>query len=178
MKAYDFRYKSKGQRLSEVLQAIAMNMLLPIIPTFVIWVVLLNLKVTKYFGAQVYFVTLLVVLAIGIVLNIRMFRNYQGVILYDGYLEISRYYWTGIRDRMNIVIPYNSIKRITTQQVNRMNIRQERNEFRRYHCTLGADYDNYVKLFMKNGRRYYFSVENQSEFIEEVHQQIKDASES
>ncbi len=172
MKAYDFRYKSKGQRISEIVQGVAMNMLLPIIPAFVIWVILLNLKITKYFDLPVYLIVLSILFVVGIALNIRMFANYRGVILYDDYLEISRYYRTGIKDRMNIIVPYKDIESINTQLVNRVNIRQERNNFRRYHCTLGGDYDNYVKLILKNGRQYYFSVENQTEFVETINDKI------
>ena len=172
MKAYDFRYKSKGQRISEIVQGGAMNMLLPIIPAFVIWVILLNLKITKYFDLPVYLIVLSILFVVGIALNIRMFANYRGVILYDDYLEISRYYRTGIKDRMNIIVPYKDIESINIQLVNRINIRQEHNNFRRYHCTLGGDYDNYVKLILKNGRQYCFSVENQTEFVETINDKI------
>lgn len=87
----------------------------------------------------------------------------KGVFLYQNHLVIARYTITLRNWKNRISIDYNDIESVI---VNYSDLR-----FTKYHGSLLVPFgdDTYnVELTLKNGKKYFFSIENQEEFCDNL----------
>lgn len=87
----------------------------------------------------------------------------KGVFLYDDYLVIARYTITLRNWKNRIKIKYDDIDHVN---VNYTDLR-----FTKHHGSLlvpCGDNTYNVEITLKNGKKYFFSIENQEEFVSEL----------
>lgn len=92
----------------------------------------------------------------------------KGVFLNENHLIIARYTITPFNWKWWIKIDYSDIEKVN---VNYFDL-----SFIDYHfrmLTLGGDRAYNVELTLKNGKKYFFSIENQEEFCENLSQLLK-----
>lgn len=87
----------------------------------------------------------------------------KGVFLYDDRLVIARYTFSLTNWKPRIVINYNDIEKVN---VNYFDIHFTKRRFSM--LVLCGDESYNVELTLKNGKTYYFSIEDQEEFCENL----------
>lgn len=159
---YKFRYYNGTFKVLNALFIPLQNLLLPY------FFVLLILRLISLIGLGQYLnndVAIHVIQKIILVLSFSWALIYiicrKGVFLYDDRLTIARYTITTRNWRNRITISYDKIDSVN---VNYSDLR-----FTKYHGSLlvpfGDDNCN-VELTLKNGRKYFFSIQNQEEFCD------------
>lgn len=91
----------------------------------------------------------------------------KGVFINDSEIVIAKYTFVPFNFKMRIHIPYKEIERI--------NVNYSDIHFTKYRfsfVTLCGDEAYNVEITLKNGKKYYFSIENQEEFVENINQRI------
>lgn len=87
----------------------------------------------------------------------------KGVFLYDDHLTIARYTVTLTNWKNRIFISYDEIEKV--------NVNYTDLHFTRYHFMLvvpGGDESYNIELTLKSGKKYFFSIEDQEEFCENL----------
>ncbi|MCM1115463.1 MAG: hypothetical protein NC397_08210 [Clostridium sp.] len=92
----------------------------------------------------------------------------KGVLLYEDCLVIARYTITPTNWKNRITIDYNDIAKVNVNYVDLNYI-----DYRFRMVVLGGDRAYNVELALKNGKRYYFSIENQEEFCDNLNSIIE-----
>lgn len=89
----------------------------------------------------------------------------KGVFINDSEIVIAKYTFVPFNFKMRIHIPYNEIEDIN---VNYSNIHFTKYRFSL--VTLCGDESYNVEITLKNGKKYFFSIDNQEEFVQNVTQ--------
>lgn len=87
----------------------------------------------------------------------------KGVFLYDNRLVIARYTISLTNWNPRIVINYDDIEKVN---VNYFDLHYTKRRFSM--LVLGGDESYNIELTLKNGKQYYFSIEDQEEFCENL----------
>ena len=168
---YKFRYPNLATRLVKEFLSICTNFGMPIFSFIIISIAMAMCGVIKYLGIEMWMTLLGVAVVLGIILSIKYFCCYKGVILYDTYLEIATHTFGLARSKPKIKINYMDILSIYNSTYNlRYDRRKARNSF------LVGDYSDYVELTLKGGKQFCFSVDNQTEFVDELLSRIESLS--
>lgn len=91
----------------------------------------------------------------------------KGVFLYDDCLVIAKYTITKLNWKPRITVNYADIERVN---VNYIDLHFSRHRF--HLVSPCADEAYNVELTLKNGKKYFFSIENQEEFCDNVNMLI------
>lgn len=171
MKAYDFRYQTKASKLFGELSSIIANICIPLFYSLIATGLTITFKLSEYLNMWVYVIIFSIAVVVSIVLTIRYFVNYKGVILYDDHLEISRYTRAaGNKRKMNIDISYSDIESVYNSKENLYSNRRLARNF----LVPGGDLSDYIEITLKGGKKFLFSIENQQEFVDEIINKITD----
>lgn len=177
MSYYEFKYDSRFSKNLGLFAGSVQNFFSPQIIFWVFYLLLSFTNLTNHWPDWLPGILFLASLISGIVLTIRLLVCRKGVFLYKNFMEISRHTITTKNYNMNIKISYNEIERI---YVNYQNLRST-SHYRDLLVLFGAR-SSYVEIVLKNGKQYFFAVENQEQFCEEVRMHLKeitnDASEN
>lgn len=87
----------------------------------------------------------------------------KGVFIYDDHLVIARYTITPTNWRNRIVIDYDDIESVC---VNFQDLHFTKHRFS--FVVLGGDEAYNIELTLKNGKKYFFSIEDQEEFCDNL----------
>lgn len=159
---YKFRYYNGFFKVLNALLVPWQNLLLPQ------FVIILIARLVSLIGLGQYFnndtvigILQKIILIVSVAWTIIYCVFKKGVFLYNDHLVIARYTITFRNWRNRISVSYDDIESV---KVNYSDLR-----FTKYHGSLLVPFgdDTYnVELVLKNGKRYFFSIENQEEFCE------------
>lgn len=168
MKFYEFRYKSKAAKIAAGVISTLSCLIYPPTISFVFIVILNLFGVNDYWPAWCAPAIMLVSVILGIFFVIKYFSNYKGVMITDDSIEIDRYSVTDFHPVPNFKISYKDIKYVHNS---RQEISLHSFKARQFLFT-GCDLSYYVEIGLNGGKTFYFSVENQEEFAQELINQI------
>lgn len=164
MKFYEFRYKSKSAKISANILNVIGCFLYPQFITIFFLFVLSILGVNKFWPNWCAPVLIINSFILGFVFVVRYFKNYKGVFICDDCIEINRYSITDFHPIPNFKIYYKDIKCIyNSRQVIPMYSRKAKKVL-----VSGCDLSYYIEIGLVGGKEFYFSVESQEEFAEEL----------
>lgn len=168
---YKFRYFNGTFKILNALFIPLQNFLLPY------FFVSLIIRLISVVGLGEYFnndIAISVMRKIVIIFSILWALIYivcrKGVFLYDDRLVIARYTITLTNWKNRITVKYDSIESVN---VNYKNLR-----FTKYYKSFLVPFGNEdynVELTLKNGKKYFFSIENQEEFCEILNSLIENS---
>ncbi|WP_304819182.1 hypothetical protein [uncultured Clostridium sp.] len=166
---YKFRYYNDSFRLINLLLVPLKNLLIPQGFALVVIRILALIGVGQYLNNTVAInIMQKVILVFSILWTISYCIFKKGVFLYKSHLVIARYTITTRDWRNKITIDYIDIDSVN---INYRDIR-----LTKHHGSLLVPFgDNTynVELTLKNGKKYYFSIEDQEEFCENLSQLIE-----
>lgn len=163
MKFFEFKYDSRFSKFFGMFLSSLQNLLYPQIYCLILLLVLHFFNLTENWPGWISLTLFGISILCGFVLMIRFWICKKGVFLYDSFMAIERYSTTLASRKMDIQINYHDIKHI---YVNYQNLRSTPN-YRKLLVMCGAR-DSYVELTLRNGKQYFFALENQEEFCNEV----------
>lgn len=159
---YKFRYYNGTFKLLKSIVLPLQNLLLPQIFALIILRVLALIGLGQYLNNDTAIgIIQKIILACSILWTVIYCVLKKGVFLYDEHLVIARYTITFRNWKNRIVLRYDEIESVN---VNYNDLR-----FSQYHGSLLVPFgDNTynVEITMKNGKKYFFSIENQEEFCD------------
>lgn len=166
---YKFRYFNGTAKVLNAFFAPLQNLLLPR------FCALLIIRFISLIGLGAYFnndIAISVIQKAVIICSILWALIYvifrKGIFLYDDRLTIARYTITLNNWKNRITVKYYDIESVN---VNYKNLRFTRN-YKSFLVPFG-DEDYNVELTLKNGKKYFFSIENQEEFCENLNSLIE-----
>ncbi len=166
---YKFRCRTKIDKVLNAVLVPLQNLLFPGFCSLIIVKLLAAIGIVQYFNND--FVLdliqkILLFASFGYALSYCILR--KGVFLYDTRLVIARYTFTLINYKSRISIKYEDIESVI---INYIDLR-----FTKYRASelmpFGDDTYN-IELTLKNGKKYFFSIEDQEEFVEEVSKRME-----
>lgn len=104
-----------------------------------------------------------VAVIVGIICTIKYCVGFKGIILYDTYMEITTQILSTGKNKPKFVINYSDIDSVYHST---FNIRYDRRKARK--SFIAGDMDDYIELTLKGGKQFCFTVDNQSDFLQEV----------
>lgn len=169
---YKFRYLSSLDKFKAVILGFVQNFS---ITMFVIYLIVLLLgKILALFGINSLsesenFVSTILTITFGIsfVLGILYWILKKGVFVYDDRLILAKYTFVPFNFKPRITVNYYEIESVN---VNYYNIAVTK--YRYSMVTLCGDKAYNVELTLKNGKKYFFSIENQEQFVEELIERV------
>lgn len=171
---YKFRYFG-GYKIASLIAGAIQNFWLPWITFYILYVVIG--KVLVFIGFEnllnndaLLFDIKRIVLICSASLAIIYCVFRKGVFLNENNLIVARYTITPFDWRLWIKIDYSDIEKAN---VNYSDISWSDFNFRM--LTLGGDRAYNVELTMKNGKKYFFSIEDQEEFCDNLNQLIENS---
>lgn len=170
MKFYEFRYKSKGAKIAADFLNVIGCFLYPIMVTFFTFVILSILGVNDFWPDWCAPALMIFSVILGFIFLIKYFINYKGVMICDDHIEIDRYAITDFHPIANFKISYKDIKYVynSRQKISLYSFKA------RKALISGGDLSYYIEIGLIGGKEFYFSVENQEQFIEELITKIND----
>lgn len=163
-KAYDFRYTNTISKLLQHIFSIIANTSYPVVICILLFFIMSICDVVKYLSLWMIVVMFSVSAISGVILTIKYFVTYKGIILYDSYMEICKNSLVDRNFKMVLKIDYDNILSIYNSSVN---LRQDRKKAKNL-ITVFGDYSNYVEVTLKGGKQFCFSIEEQDDFVKEV----------
>lgn len=161
---FKFRYDNKSSKILSAIVVPFQNLLLPRVIALAIARIIALIGLGQYFNNDIIIgIIQKIVVFVSILWTAIYFIFKKGVFLYDDYLVIARYTITLRNWKNRIKIKYDDIDHAN---VNYTDLR-----FTKYHGSLlvpGGDDTYNVEITLKNGKKYFFSVENQEEFCETI----------
>lgn len=170
---YKFRYYNSSFKVLNSIFVPLQNLLFPQIVALILLRVISLIGLGQYLNNDIVISTLQKIILICSVFWLIIYCIFKkGVFLHDQYLIIARYTITLRNWKNRIVLRYDEIESVN---VNYTDLR-----FTKYHGSLLVPFgDNTynVELTMKNGKKYFFSVENQEEFCDNLNSLIQKSRE-
>lgn len=168
MKFYEFRYRSKLAKIAAGIISTLICLIYPPVIAF-IFIIILN-----FFGVNDYWPTwcapaiMGISVILGFVFVIKYFSNYKGVMINDNNIEIERYSITDFHPVPNFKISYKDIKYVynSRQKIGLHSFKARKSLF------TGCDLSYYIEIGLNGGKSFYFSVEKQEEFAQDLINQI------
>lgn len=171
---YKFRYFGYFKQ-SSMISGIIQNFWLPWMIYYILHVVIVKILILSGFddllnnNALLFDVKrIILICSISSVVFFCLFR--KGVFLNQNSLLIARYTITQFNWKWWIKIDYNDIEKVN---VNYFDISWYNYNFRM--LTLGGDRAYNVELTLKNSKKYFFSIEDQEEFCDNLNQLIENS---
>lgn len=167
-KSYKFRYNNTGQKCAQWLKEACKNFFAPIIICCLIFFCMGFTGTAKYISTEMGGLLFNISVIIGFFMLLVYSVIPKKVTLFDNHLEIATGSFFLKNKSPKIKINFNEITSVFESTDN-----LKYNKFKMKNSFLAGDYSNYVELTLKGGKQFCFSVENQSEFVENVIQKIK-----
>lgn len=167
VKMYYFRYPNFASRFIGGFFSFCTNLAFPIVTCYLIEIFLSLFGVSKYLNVEIYTALILVSIAIGLFFALKYCFSFKGITLYDSYLEITTQTLGFGKNKPSITINYNDISSVYHSTYN---IRYDRRKARK--SFIAGDYSDYVELTLDGGKQFCFSVDNQTDFLEELRSQV------
>lgn len=163
IKIYNFRYSNFSDKIIGGLFSFFTNLGFPIVSFYVIAIAMGLCGIIKYFSVELMMALLVLSIILGLIFAIRFCVCFKGVVLYDSYLEITTQTLGLGKNKPKFKINYSDIASVFNSTYN---LRYDRRKARK--TLIAGDFSNYVELTLKGGKQFCFSVENQSEFVDEL----------
>lgn len=171
-KSYKFRYNSKGKKFAKWLAEACKIFFAPIILCCLAFFCMGLTGTAKYISTETGGLIFDISVIIGIIMVLIYSLLPKRVTLFSNHFEIAT---GGILLKSKgpkVKIKYNEITNVYESTYNLKNDKMKmKNSF------LAGDYSNYVEIILKGGKQFCFSVENQSEFVDELNQRRKQNTE-
>lgn len=162
-KTYKFRYKSNGQKFAKWFAEACKNFFAPIIICLIIFFCMGFTGTAKYISSETGGLLFYISVILGVVMVVIYSVLPKKVCLFSEYLEIVTGGILSKGKSPKIKINYSDIADVHESTFNLKNDKAKmKNSF------LAGDYTNYVELTLKGGKQFCFSVDNQTEFIDEI----------
>ncbi len=170
---YKFRYYNGSMKFLSAFVVSFQNFFLTAVACFVIYFILAKiaglLGLENYlFNNNVWSIVKKIIFILAFIYAIVYIVSKKGVFLYDEGFEIARYTITPLNWKNRIYVSFNEVESIN---VNYYNIRYTKYRYSML-VPLGDDTYN-IELTLKNGKKYFFSIEDQEEFVEEVSKRME-----
>lgn len=162
-RAYDFHYTSMSQKISAGFISFFANLGFPIITLYIVALGMSISGIIKILNMDIMMILVLFSIILGIIYAAKFCCCFKGVILYDTYLEITTQTLGFGKNKPKIKVDYCDILSV---YISTYNIRYDRKKARK--SFIAGDYSNYVELTLNGGKQFCFSVDNQTEFIENL----------
>lgn len=165
---YKFRYYNGTFKLLKLIYVPLMNFVFPFVVMFILARIVALMGLGQYLNNEE---TLNIIQKLTLTSSFLFTIIYcvlrKGVFVYERYLVIARYTITTRNWNSKITLKYDDIESV--------NINYNDLRFTKYHGSLLVPFgDNTynIEITMKNGRKYFFSIENQEEFCDHLNSLI------
>lgn len=167
-KIYYFRYSNFFDKFAGGFFSFFTNLGIPIVAFYIIAIAMGLCGITKHFSVELMMVLLVLSILFGLFFAIKFCFGFKGVILYDSYLEITTQTLGIGKNKPKFKINYSDVASVFNSTYN---LRYDRRKARR--TFIAGDYSNYIELTLKSGKQFCFSVDNQTEFLDELLNRIE-----
>lgn len=167
-KAYDFQYTSTSYKILSGFISFFSNLAFPIVTLYIVAFGMALSGIIKHLTVEIMMALLGVAVLLGIIYSFKYCFGFKGIILYDTYLEITTQTLGFGKNKPKIKINYCDVASVFNST---SNIRYERKKARK--TFIAGDYSNYIELTLNGGKQFCFSVDNQTEFVDNLCSRIK-----
>lgn len=162
-KVYYFRYSHFIDKLVSGFFSLCGNFVMPIIALFIILTGMGITGINKYINDEILVALMSVSVLAGLFFAFKYCFCFKGVVLYDTYLEITTQNLGFGKDKPKFTINYSDI--VSAYNSN-FNLRYDRRKAKR--SLIAGDYSDYIEITLKGGKQFCFSVDRQTEFLDEL----------